>query len=48
MVCNWSVFHQKISIFGLAQTKFNLANIQIDFSVFTVYCVDLGMIGKLG
>ena len=33
MVCIWSVFFQKVSIFGLAI-------IQIDFSVCTLHCVD--------
>ena len=33
MVCIWSVFYQKVSIFGLAQIKFKLSINQIDFSV---------------
>ena len=48
MVCNWSVFHQKVSIFELTQTNFKLAIIQIDFSVFNLHCVDLGKFGRLG
>ena len=33
MVCNWSVFYQKVSIFGLAQIKFKLSIFQTDLCV---------------
>ena len=36
MVCNWSVFFQKVSIFGLPKSLFKLAIIQIDLSVFAL------------
>ena len=48
MVCNWSVFDQKVSIFGLALTKFKLSKIQIDFSVQTLRCAYVRKLGTLG